>query len=116
MGRRAIRLRTSGGHRTPGRDRDGATSVARTALQLDETGVNGSSFHAQNARIRHDERGSRPVQIPPRAQTPGVEPFSGDSLLRAAALSLRIYLTFVKGLRASRLLSVHAARRSNSLG
>jgi hypothetical protein len=38
--------------------------VARAALQLDETGVNGSSFHAQTGQFRHDERGSRPVQIP----------------------------------------------------
>jgi hypothetical protein len=42
--------------------------VARAALQLDEMGVNGSSLHAQIGRIRHDERGSRPVQIPPRAR------------------------------------------------
>ena len=49
--------------------------VARAALQLDETGVNGSSFHAQIGRIRHDERGPRPVQIPPRAHNPhGVAP------------------------------------------
>jgi hypothetical protein len=41
--------------------------VARAALQLDETGVNGSSFHAQTGQFRHDERGSRPVEIPPRA-------------------------------------------------
>jgi hypothetical protein len=38
--------------------------VARAALQLDETGVNGSSFHAQTGQFRQDERGSRPVQIP----------------------------------------------------
>ena len=42
--------------------------AARGALQLDETGVNGSSFHAQTGQFRHDERGSRPVQIPPRAR------------------------------------------------
>jgi hypothetical protein len=42
--------------------------VARAAIQLDETGVNGSSFHAQTGQIRQDERGSRPVQIPPRAR------------------------------------------------
>ena len=41
--------------------------VARAALQLDETGINGSSFHAQTGQFRHDTRGSRPVQIPPRA-------------------------------------------------
>jgi hypothetical protein len=41
--------------------------VARSALQLDETGVNGSSFRAQTGQFRQDERGSRPVQIPPRA-------------------------------------------------
>jgi hypothetical protein len=41
--------------------------VARAALQLDETGVNGSSFHAQTGRIRQDERGLGLVQIPPRA-------------------------------------------------
>jgi hypothetical protein len=41
--------------------------VAFAALQLDETGVNGSSFHAQTGRIRHDERGLPPVQIPSRA-------------------------------------------------
>ena len=45
--------------------------VARAALQLDETGVNGSSFHAQTGYFRHDERGSRLVQIPPRAQPLG---------------------------------------------
>ena len=44
--------------------------VARAALQLDETGVNGSSFHAQTGRIRQDERGLGPVQIPPRALNP----------------------------------------------
>jgi hypothetical protein len=38
--------------------------VARAALQLDETGVNGNSFHAQTGRIRPDERGLGPVQIP----------------------------------------------------
>jgi hypothetical protein len=49
--------------------------VARAALQLDEMGVNGSSLHAQIGRIRHDERGSRPVQIPPRALNPhGIAP------------------------------------------
>jgi hypothetical protein len=42
--------------------------VAHATLQLDETGVNGSSFHAQIGQFWHDERGSRPVQIPPRAQ------------------------------------------------
>jgi hypothetical protein len=31
--------------------------VARAALQLDETGVNGSSFHAQTGRIRHTSVG-----------------------------------------------------------
>ena len=40
--------------------------VARAALQLDETGVNGSSFHAQTGRIRHNERGLGLVQIPRR--------------------------------------------------
>jgi hypothetical protein len=77
--------------------------VARATLQLDETGINGSSFHAQTGRIRHNERGLGLVQIPPRAQTPGVESFLGNSLLRAAALSLHIYLTWVEGRRASRL-------------
>jgi hypothetical protein len=43
--------------------------VAPAAFQLDETGVNGSSFHAQAGRVRHDKRGLRPVQIPPRAHT-----------------------------------------------
>jgi len=38
--------------------------VARAALQLDETEANGSSFHAQTGRIRQDERGLGPVQIP----------------------------------------------------
>jgi hypothetical protein len=41
--------------------------VAPAAFQLDETGVNGSSFHAQAGRVRHDKRGLRPVQIPSRA-------------------------------------------------
>jgi hypothetical protein len=41
--------------------------VARAALQLDQTGVNGSSFHAQTAQFSQDKRGSHPVQIPPRA-------------------------------------------------
>jgi hypothetical protein len=41
--------------------------VARATLQLGETGVNGSSFHAQTGQFRPDERGPRPVQIPPRA-------------------------------------------------
>jgi hypothetical protein len=41
--------------------------VARAALRLDETGVNGSSFHAQTGQTRHGERGLGPVQIPPRA-------------------------------------------------
>jgi hypothetical protein len=43
--------------------------VARAALQLDQTGVNGSSFHAQTAQFSQDKRGSHPVQIPPRAHT-----------------------------------------------
>jgi hypothetical protein len=42
--------------------------VARAALQLDETGVNGNSFHAQNWPSRQDKRAMRPVQIPPRAR------------------------------------------------
>ena len=42
-------------------------------------------------------------------------PCLGNSLLRAAALSLQIYLIWVKGRKASRLLSVHAAGHSNSL-
>ena len=71
--------------------------VARAALQLDETGVNGSSFHAQTGQFRQDERGSRPVQIPPRAHIPGVESLLANSPLRGAPLSLRIYLTCVKG-------------------
>jgi hypothetical protein len=39
--------------------------VARAALQLDETGVNGSSFHAQTGQFRQNERGSRPVRDRP---------------------------------------------------
>jgi hypothetical protein len=31
--------------------------VARSAFQLDETGVNGSSFRAQTGQFRQDERG-----------------------------------------------------------
>jgi hypothetical protein len=42
--------------------------VAPATFQLGKTGVNGSAFHAQTGRIRHDERGLPPVQIPPRAQ------------------------------------------------
>ena len=56
--------------------------MARAALQLDETGVNGSSFHAQTGQFRHDERGSRPVQIPPRAP---VRPFGVLDMVRAIA-------------------------------
>ena len=41
--------------------------VARAALQLDETGVNGSSFHAQTGQLGPEERDRHPVQIPPRA-------------------------------------------------
>jgi hypothetical protein len=43
--------------------------VARAALQLDETGVNGSSFHAQTGQFRQDERGLGLVQIPPSRTT-----------------------------------------------
>jgi hypothetical protein len=42
--------------------------VAHAALQPDETGVNGSSFHAQTRQSRQYERGLRPVQIPSRAR------------------------------------------------
>ena len=38
--------------------------VARAALQLDEMGVNRSSFHAQTGQFRLDERGLGLVQIP----------------------------------------------------
>jgi hypothetical protein len=51
--------------------------VARAALHLDETGVNGSSFYAQTGQFRLDERVLRLVQIPPRARqrvAPGPEP------------------------------------------
>ena len=41
--------------------------AAQAALQLDEMGVNGSSFHAQTGQFRLDERGLGLVQIPPRA-------------------------------------------------
>ena len=46
--------------------------VARAALQLDEMGVSGSSFHAQTGYFRQHERAMRSVQIPPRAHIPGV--------------------------------------------
>jgi hypothetical protein len=42
--------------------------VAHATPQLDEMGVNGSSFHAQTGQVRQNERGLPPVQIPPRAQ------------------------------------------------
>jgi hypothetical protein len=43
--------------------------VAHAAFQLDETGVNGISFHAQTAQIGHSERGLGLDQIPSRTST-----------------------------------------------
>ena len=59
--------------------------MARAALQLDETGVNGSSFHAQTGQFRQDERGVAPGSNPPRA--PGEDPGYLLEVVAVAALN-----------------------------
>src|SRR5829696_9473696 len=48
--------------------------VAPATFQLEETGTNGSRFHAQSACTRLAERRLRPVKIPPSrtSTTPGL--------------------------------------------
>ena len=49
-------------------------NVWHVPLQVVETGFNGNSSHALTGQIRQDERGSRPVQIPPRAPSEEFDP------------------------------------------